>query len=363
MNTAIATPLGTKIYGSTLHHLVIEGASRGCAAVDTTEKLENLTLYLDQLRTEIEARPQSRAYQLASKTTEFATSLAAVSKALDLTADARHESLAQRLFRIETDAEKKYENLRRGERKNHLKKGSFVQMLYADGPDTTYLGIKVDHERFLDEVNFELRIGLGQEHKIYKACKVTVGSDGTIKSVLVFDTNAEPAVYWWKSMWELVPVRTDEINTGIAIKAVVGALSKIKKVSPRDYTLLRNAAIAAFKQSTPLRFDDFVTNTFANYIPVDVTLSEKLLPELTKKLRTLPEKKGFDGDFTPVPNAVPYRRAKVDVGNGIELSFDEGMVNLADKIWASRTRDGRPVLVVDAPKAWDQFPERAWDQA
>ncbi|QEE24812.1 hypothetical protein CS053_10110 [Rhodanobacter glycinis] len=362
MNSVATVPMGIKIFSSTLHHIVLEGTSPSCTAVDTSAKHAALETYLDQLRQEIEARPQSRAYQLVSTTTEFATCLQATSKALDLTVNGLHDVLANRLFRTEVDAEEKYQNLRRKEHGNHLKKGSFVQILYADGADITYLGIKVEHERFLDEVNFTFRTGLGEEHKIYKACKVTVKADGTIGSVLVFDTNATPAVYWWKQMWELSPLRSDAFNTERAIKAVVKALAPIKKLSSSDYTLLRNTTIAAFKQSTPMRFDDFVTRTFANYEPLHEPLREKL-PELTTKLRALPETKGFDGDFTPVPSAVPFHRVKVDVGNGVEISYDEGMSGLSSKIWASRMRDGRPVLVLDAPDAAKKFPEKLWDEA
>ena len=360
MSTVEEVPAVIRIYSSTLHHIVLEGDTPGFSAVDTSAKHAALETYLKQLREEIEARPQSRAYQLASQTTEFATCLQTTSKAFDLTAGGLHDALANRLFRTELDAEEKYQNLKRKERSNHLKKGSFVQILYADGEDVTYLGIKVEHERFLDETNFTFRTGLGEEHKIYKACKVTVKADGTIGSVLVLDTNASPAAYWWKVMWELEPLRSDALNTERAIKAVVNALSPIKKISPPDYMLLRNATIAAFKQTTPLRFDDFITQTFANYDPLHEPLREKLAA-LAANLRKLPQTKGFDGDFTPVPSAVPFHKVNVEVSKGINLLYDPGMQDLTNKIWSSKTPDGRPVLVLDAPEAAKEFPYKPWD--
>ncbi len=119
MNSVATVPMGIKIFSSTLHHIVLEGTSPSCTAVDTSAKHAALETYLDQLRQEIEARPQSRAYQLVSTTTEFATCLQATSKALDLTVNGLHDVLANRLFRTEVDAEEKYQNLRRKEHGNH----------------------------------------------------------------------------------------------------------------------------------------------------------------------------------------------------------------------------------------------------
>ena len=89
-------------------------------------------------------------------------------------------------------------------------------------------------------------------------------------------------------------------------------------------------------------------------------LREKLAA-LAANLRKLPQTKGFDGDFTPVPSAVPFHKVNVEVSKGINLLYDPGMQDLTNKIWSSKTPDGRPVLVLDAPEAAKEFPYKPWD--
>ena len=75
--------------------------------------------------------------------------------------------------------------------------------MYREGGVVHYLGVKVEHQLFLDEVDFKRKIGLGESQKIYKACKVSFDAAGTIGSALVFDTNSRPSTYWWREFWEL----------------------------------------------------------------------------------------------------------------------------------------------------------------
>jgi hypothetical protein len=364
MSTVEETRSGVTILSSTLHHIDRNGAPPSCAQVALSAEHTALSNYLEQLRDEINERPQSRAYLPISQTTEAATCLLRMAAASNLEADGVHQALAERLLRSELLAEDRSANFKRG-RSSHLKKGSFVQILYREEPeaaDVTYLGVKVEHERFLDETSFISRIGLGEDHKLYKACKIVITSAGEVVSALVFDMNATPAAYWWREMWELEPVRSDRVNTERAVTAVMKAISFIASESPPDYTLLRNATVSAFKQSTPVRFDDFVTNTFANYEPISEPLKEKL-EGLATKLRRLPERNQFDGEFVPVASAVPYRQVKVKVTEGISVTYDATMDNLTNKIWSSRTRSGRPVLVIDAPDGAPEFPQKDWDAA
>ncbi len=353
---------GVTILSSTLHHIDRNGAPPSCAQVALSAENKALTNYLEQLRDEINERPQSRAYLPISQTTEAATCLLRMAAVANLEADNVHQALAERLLRSELSAEDRSANFKRG-RSSHLKKGSFVQILYREGQDAdkvTYLGVKVEHERFLDETSFVSRVGLGEDHKLYKACKMVITAGGEVVSAVIFDVNATPAAYWWREMWELEPVRSDRVNTERAVTAVMKAISFIANESPADYTLLRNATVSAFKQSTSLRFDDFVTNTFANYQPIHEPLKEKL-DGLSIKLRRLPERNQFDGEFAPVASVVPYRQVKVKVAEGISLTYDASMDNLTNKIWSSRTRSGRPVLVIDAPDGAPEFPKKDWD--
>lgn len=353
----IASELDAKILSTSLHHLDIEAQT--CNSVAIPVDKADLETYLSALLLEIHGRPQNRLYALASPTTEFATSLNAFFGSRDLVAAPETQALAGRLLRIEVNTEERYGHLDKSG-KGLLNKGSFLQFLYLDGGSLSYLGVKIEHQRFIDETDLKQKIGLGESNKIYKACKVSLGANGTLGQVFVFDTHSRPSTYWWKEVLELQQLRSDALNTETAVKSVVKALGKVKELSPADYTILRNATIAAFKQTETLNFDDFVTNTFASYVPLSSALAEEL-PSFVTKLRSLPEKRKFDGQFTLVPSAVPFRRQIIKVSDQISVAYDEDIPDLPDKIWYSKTPAGQSVLVLDAPNAAGTFIEKPWD--
>lgn len=355
MNSVVATvPNASKLLGTALHHLDID--SKTCAMVPIPED-SDLQSYLDTLLAEIAAKPQSRAYTLVSDSTECAVSLAKFHAAKVLV-PAAAEALAARLLRIEVVTDERYGHLAAAGT-THVKRGSFLQFLYQNAGILGYLAVKVEHQSILDETDFKRRVGLGESQKIYKACRIDFDASGNPLQALVFDTNAKPSVYWWNDVWELTPVRSDEVNTKEAITHVVHSLQRIKKTASVDYTILRNAAVAAFKQAGAMDFDQFVTSTFAGYVPIVDTLANEL-PKLVTQLRELPGKKKFDSHFTLAPAAVPYKQVKVQLNTGITLSYDEDLAHLGDRIWSAKTDDGKEVVVVDSPGASKQFPFKPW---
>ncbi|TKR53589.1 hypothetical protein D7I39_20260 [Allopusillimonas ginsengisoli] len=217
----------------------------------------------------------------------------------------------------------------------------------------------MEHQAFLDEVDYIRKIGLGESQKVYKACAVSFDGQGQPAAFSIYDTNRKPSVYWWNDMLELVAKRDDEENTKTAITEVVRVLNSIKKTAPVDYTLLRNAAVTAFKQTGVMKFDDFVTRTFQNYVPQEPSLVTKW-NGVVDRLRALPSKGRFDGQFDLVSSAVPFKRQTIKLSTQISLNYDENIPNLSDKIWSTTTPDGRNVVVVDAPDASDKFAHKPW---
>lgn len=353
-SVAATIPGASKVLGTALHHLDID--SKICTLVPIP-KDSDLQSYLNTLLTEIAGKPQSRAYHLASNSTEFAVSLEKFQVGQALVSVAAG-ALADRLLRVEVATDERYGHLA-ASGTTHVKRGSFLQFLFDISGTLGYLAVKIEHQSILDETDFKRRVGLGESQKIYKACRVDFDKDGKPQQALIFDTNAKPSVYWWNDVWELQPVRSNEVNTKEAVKYVVHALQKIKKTASVDYTILRNATVAAFKQDGAMDFDNFVTSTFASYVPVESSLTNDL-PKLVSRLRELPIKKKFDSHFTLAPTAVPYRQVKVELNTGIMLSYDEGLAHLSDRIWATRTEDGKEVVVVDAPGATKRFPFKPW---
>ncbi len=354
MNAVVAPSDGRAVLSTTLHHLNLNNAS--CTAATIPSGHSDLGTYLDELLYEINSKPQHRAYQLASTMTEFATSLSGFYQAQSL-ATPGAEALAQRLLRIEVQTDEKYAHLNPSG--THIRKGSFLQYMYSEHSLFHYLGVKVDHHAFIDEVDLRKRIGLGQTQKLFKACRVTFDANGTPKETLVFDTNARPSAYWWREFWELRELRSDRHNTETAIRGVIQCINRIKKSAPTDYTHLRNAAITAFKQASALDFTAFVDSIFANYQPVEPALA-KMLPKLVNDIRQLPTTKKFDAQFTLVPAAVPFKRMNVAVSDEISLSYNEDLANLDDNIWSSKTHDGKDVVVIRATEAADRFKFKPW---
>jgi hypothetical protein len=354
MNAIVAPSASRTILSTTLHHLDLNAST--CSPATIPSGNSDLGIYLDELLFEISAKPQHRAYQLSSSTTEFATSLNSFHQAQALAATGA-EALAARLLRIELQTDAKYGHLNPSG--THIRKGSFLQYMYRENSRSHYLGVKVDHHAFIDEQDLRRRVGLGQTQKLFKACRVTFDANGTPHEALIFDTNARPSVYWWREFWELKELRSDQHNTETAIRGVIKCLNSIKKAAPTDYTHLRNAAITAFKQAGPLDFTVFVDTIFANYQPVEMALGQSLT-KMVDKIRQLPATNKFDVQFTLVPGAVPFKRMNVAVSEEVSLSYNEDVANLDDKIWSSRTRDGKDVVVIRATEAADRFKFKSW---
>lgn len=354
MNAIVAPSANRTVLGTTLHHLDLNASS--CTAATIATGNSDIRTYLDELLYEISTKPQHRSYQLSSETTEFATSLDKFFEAQGVAAAGAH-ALAARLLRIELQTDAKYGHLNPSG--THIRKGSFLQYIYREASRLHYLGVKVDHHAFIDEQDLRTRIGLGQTQKLFKACRVTFGANGAPQETLVYDTNARPSVYWWREFLELKELRSDRHNTEAAIRGVIKCLNPIKKAAPTDYTHLRNAAITAFKQNAPLDFTAFVDNIFANYQPVEPALSDTL-PKIVDKLKKLPTTSKFDVQFTAIPSAVPFKRRNVTVSEEISLIYNEDVANLDDKIWSSKTPEGKDVVVIRATEAADRFKFKPW---
>lgn len=340
-----------RIISTLLHQIDVD--SKACTLIPISSDYSDLEGYLSDLLAEISEKPQKREYEFVRETTEFHKCLETCYLQQDLATNKAASNIATRLLDKETDADNRYGHLS-ATGSGHVKKGSFLQFLYRDGTAISYLGVKIEHQAFLDESDFKKKVGLALVRKIYKACKASFESTGRPHSVFIYDTNPKPSTYWWKDFLELKEVRNDAVNTKTASQEVVKVLNTLRRDHPADYTILRNAAIAAFKQQGEMKYDEFITNTFESYHPEDNKLAEKL-PELIIKLRKLPEKKNFDTRFNLVPGEVPFKHSKVALTKEISLTMDEGIENLDDKVWSEKSPSGKKLVVIDSPIGFDQF--------
>lgn len=340
-----------RIISSVLYHIDVENKEQ--SKINLSDDGNDLEGYLSDLLVEVSADTQKREYQFNRETTEFYQSLNSFHVSRDLSKDSRAENLAKRLLDKEIDTDNRVGHLSR-KGTGHVKKGSFLQFLYREEGVVSYLGVKVEHQTFLDESDFKKKIGLAIADKVYKACKANFDKDGVPNEVFVFDKNKKPSVYWWKDFLELKEIRGDALNTKMASSEVIRYLNRLKKDYPADYTILRNATISAFKQQGVMKFDDFISNTFENYEPENSALKERLVKDLPK-LRELPEKKKFDSSFTLIPSEVPYKKSSIRLTKEITISYDEDIENLEDKIWSEETSDGKKLVVVNSPEGYEKF--------
>lgn len=345
-----------EIVGYLLHHLDLK--SKTCEVASPPKDASELNEYLAALLSEVQDSKQSRSYELEQVETSFCDLLTHFSIDSSAFGPGLAEKLAQDLLEAEIETEERYKNLAK-DKKGLIKKGSFLQCIYLIGKEPHYLAVKIEHESFIHEDDFSRKFGLGESRKLYKACMVLFDEQKHPVRYLVFDTNQTPAVYWTRDVFGLKPVRNDAENTKVAIKQVVTSLGRIKSESLIDYNLLRNASIAAFKKKGVMNFDSFVEEVFASYEPHSKSLKEKW-PKVVERIAKLLEGGKFDGQFNLVPSAVGYTSQKIKLDPQMTLVYEEGAADLESKVWASKTKDGRNVVVIDAPDAIDQFQFKEW---
>jgi hypothetical protein len=344
-----------RVISTALHQIDID--QKSCVSISTTNQQEDLENYLDDLLLEIQNKEQKREYSFTRETTEFFTTLTAYTKDKNLQINDSSNKLAERLLDKEVSTDAKYGHLS-ASGSGHVKKGSFLQFLFREGNSISYLGVKIDHQSFLDEEDLKRKIGIAISNKIYKACKVSFDTDNIPKEVFIYDTNYKPSLYWWNDFLELKEVRNDAHNTREASSEVIKVINRIKKDHPADYTILRNAVISSFKQTKEFRYSDFLQNNFLDYEPEDKSLKEKF-PSIIKNLQDLPKKKGFDTQFNCVPSEVKFRKTNIDISREITLTIKDGIENLNEKIWSEKTKDGKRVVVIEASEeAFSKFHEK-----
>ena len=346
-----------RIISTVLHQIDVD--NQECKHIQISNDHSDLEGYLSDLLSEINNKEQKRAFDFLRETTEFYTALTSFIENKKLSDNLLSSNIAHRLLDKEIATDDKYGHLGKND-DGHVKKGSFLQFLYRDGDVISYLGVKIEYQVFLDEIDFKRKIGLSIANKIYKACKVEYNENNLPSSVFVYDTNSKPSVYWWNEFLELKEVRNDAHNTRTASKEVIKVINRIKKDHPEDYTILRNQVIASFKQKGQMKYDEFIDNTIRNYEPVDKVLTDKL-PKIINTLEQLPSKKKFDTNFTLVPSEVPYKRSTYTLSREISISVDDGIENLDDKIWAEKSVSGQELVIIESSEGYKRFTKKNRD--
>ena len=321
--------------------------------IDVSSANPDLDSYLISLQKSIREQQEGRSYSFRSEETIFTAALDDFH--MSETLEGRSQTLADRLLREEISTEESYGHLARG-RDSLLNKGSFLQFLFKSHGRISYLGVKIEHETFLDENDLTKKSGLPEKSKIYKACVVNFDENGVKKEALVFET--KKSKYWWDGFLELLMRLTDDENTKRAVKAVVGILDRsLKEDFPDDYRELRNIVVGAFKKKERMNYNKFIDDLFDTYEPISPELIS-VVPGVLRKMKEAPKKKGFDTQFDLIPGSVPYRQMTIKLTPEVELRYVEGMSNISDVIWSEETEDGKQLVVINSPTGFSKFEKK-----
>lgn len=340
-----------EVISVSLHQIDIENNKVELVNIEVDNS--DLNDYLNELLDEIDNENRKRSFTFVSDTTEVYTQLAEYSADPDFKNHEDGKVVVERLLRVEIDTDSKYGHLSQNKNGSHVKKGSYLQFLYKENSQIKYLGVKIDHQGFIDEVDLTKHIGLALSDKIYKAVRVIFNRKKP-DTIEVYDSYTNISKYWWHDFLELKELRTDSYNTKLACKSVITKIGPLKKISLNDYNGLRNSVIVAFKQKGEMDYDDFIINTFENYTSTNLQINNKLktiLPELKK----LPETKEFDTKFNLDTSVIPYKKSTYKLNTDITLTINEGVNNLDQKVWAEKTVDGDELVVIKSPEGFKQF--------
>lgn len=340
-----------EIINVSLFRLDIEGNQKEEMFIN--ESNEDLSEYLNDLIGELSKGSNKRAFEISRDTTEVSRCLYAIYNDHDCFHGKEGEAIAARLLAVEVNTDEKYGHLGGENKRTHVNKGSFIQFLYKENNVLKYLGVKVEHQEFLEEVNFKKIVGLGVENKIYKAFRAAfIG--GKISEVDVYDSQRKLAKYWWYGFLELSEVRTNGFNTERACKETISKINRLKRLDLNDYRELRNAIIVAFKQQGSMDYFQFVEDVVENFSSESEEVN-KAVKKIATELKLLPESKGFDNLFDLEPSAVPFRKRNFQLDEGITLSINEELDDMDGKVWAEMTASGEKLVVIKSSEGYANF--------
>ncbi|MDC7301648.1 nucleoid-associated protein [Agathobacter ruminis] len=263
--------------------------------------------------------------------------------------DILSSEIAKRLL----DEEKKVE-----QNMQHLKgvqKGSLIQALVKDDSGACcYLIAKVEHSKYIDEIELELKGGFNpEENKIWKTAIFTCSIEEDyidVSKARIYLNN--PAVYWTRDFLELTEKRSDATNTKNAWKCIETVLkNNLKASKPSDYFTLRNAVIAYFRRPRTIVYDDMINDIFNDFEPMNASTED--ISKIKEKLLALPGEKDFDTNFVSKPKEITSRIKSVHkVNNDIELIIREGLAgdknNYSSIIHSNTTAEGERQIIIKA---------------
>lgn len=304
-----------------LHHIDVKNNSASPIKLD--ENSLNLKGYVVSLVEEILGQPNKRTYAFKDGNTEVKSSLISI---LNNSGNINSIILnnAKRLLEKEVKTQEWMDKRLDVE----IQKGSLLHLHFSTDNIEQLIICKVEHDEVLSEVNFDLIKGLNTKKKVFKAILVYFDENNVITHNYVFDKNNSK--YWWDDFLELNQLNTDDKNTDKSLNEIDKVLTFQRKKYYADYLILRNSLIGHYRNKSEFNFSDLMDDVFSNYKPID---PEFPIAKIIKKIKELPESKGFDTQFSIVSKSINKRvQNKIRLANNLYLNIDDYVENLKNII-------------------------------
>jgi hypothetical protein len=325
-----------------LHHIDVK--SKVVTQITLDENSLNLIGYINSLVQEILEQPNKRSYKFKEGNTEVKSSLVSI---LDDIEDIDTVILnnANRLLEKET----KTQDWMSKRLEIEIQKGSLLHLHFVDQNINQIIICKVEHDEVLSEINFDLIKGLNTKKKVFKAILIYFDKNNNITHNYVFDKNNSK--YWWDDFLELYQLNTDDGNTDKSINAIDKVLTPQRKKYYADYLILRNSMIGHYRSKNEFNFSDLMIEVFNNYEPID---PEFPLDGIIEKIKELPEKKGFDTQFSIVKKYINKRvQNKIRLANNLYLNVDDYVENLKNIIEPFQDEQGNKFVKIRSSEGYE----------
>ena len=309
----------------------------------TRDIMPNFSEYIEQLISYINGNISVREYRTQSTNTEVIREVLEIVQHQNDTDLVTYnvDMVASRLLRKEKEANERIAQL-----DTNVQKGSLILALLEDEGRISFLLAKVEHTDFFDDTDYSIKSGFSKDtKKIWKTCLFEIDDINAMEFGARIYSNTV-AKYWWHDFLELEELQSDETNTKRAFRSIETALNRnLKQVAPHDHMIIRNAMYLYFNSVEHFDYGEMLDQTIRKYTPDDMT--EETKSNLLEKLEALPQEKGFDRQFNPVPTVIKSNMRKTyEVYNGIQIRIPGGMEELKDIIWSQQDNDGRRYLKI-----------------
>lgn len=234
-----------------------------------------------------------------------------------------------------------------------IPKGS-VFLIIIEHEHELYLVInKTDLDRFTDEVDFEIKRGIPENKKTYKAFLAKIVNEQLIQ-LYVFDSSKRLASYWWSDFLDLNPIHEDAHNTEKVLGHLVdNIIAPIKKISKEDHRILRNATIGYFRSNESFDLESYKSSVIDNYIPENENVDIKKCSRRIERMYSIDK---FDTTFNIVPDKINKKASyTVDLTPKLTLLVKDHLTSIEESKIQAFQEDGRKWIKIETEEGYNQF--------